>query len=201
MPPLSRRPVNIIALILAATLTIPGGLLPAAPASAHGASIVQADGDYGPYHVVIVTGSPTPDPRDVLLTLVLTSKAGDNVDELPGPVLDASVQATFEASGKSAPPAAFAIPPEPRLADQGYYERTLTLPTDDDWQAKVDVDGPPGKASVTFAISTGLLSNWSAWLEWTPLVAVVTFAVFMLFARRRAQAPSQNRTDLPPNTP
>src|SRR5438552_3010966 len=45
----------IIALALAATLTFPCGLLLATPASAHGASTVRADGDYGLYHVIIAT--------------------------------------------------------------------------------------------------------------------------------------------------
>jgi hypothetical protein len=178
-------------LILAATLTIPGGLVLAAPASAHGASTVRADGDYGPYHVVVVTGS-TLNPREVLMTVVLTSKAGDNADQEPRPVLGASVGATFEVRSESLAPVTFPIPPEPRLADQGYYERTLTLPSDDNWQATVAIEGPAGEASVAFPISTGLISNWGNWVQWAPLLAVIVALAFIMFPRKRS--PGQDPT-------
>jgi hypothetical protein len=143
--------------------------------------------------VVIATGS-TLNPRELLVRVVLTSKASDNVDEEPRPILGASVRAAFEVRGKSAAPVVFAIPPEPRRADQGFYEETLSLPSDDDWQAQVDINGSPGKASVSFPISTGLISNWGNWVEWGLIIAVVIALGFIMFPRKRA--PGQNPTVL-----
>lgn len=90
-------------------------------AAAHGGT-VRVDTDAGPYHIIAVTG-PGALAGDLLLTVVLTTLSTG--DEAWQPVTGAAVAAQFEAAGGGAAPVTYPLPPEPTLADSGYYERNV----------------------------------------------------------------------------
>ena len=146
------------------------------PASAHGASIVQADSDFGPYHVVAVT-SPVALSGDTLLTVVL-SAAGDSAD--PSPVMGATVKASIQASGAHL---VVPVPEEPTRASAGYYEATLNIPGQGDAKVSLDVEGEQGSATVPFTIKRAALTDWVA-LGAESLVTAALICLLMFSARK-----------------
>jgi hypothetical protein len=128
-------------------------------AYAHGSSIstVRVDNDFGPYHLVVITSSQG-SARTVRLTLILTEKSDGN--EQPQPILGAKVQATFEFSGTNTSELSVNVPTESRLADSGYYESIVTVPSDGDWNVRLGVDGPAGTALVAFPLPISSAFDW-----------------------------------------
>jgi hypothetical protein len=148
-----------------------------APASAHGASIVQTDSDFGPYRVVAVT-SPVALSGDTLLTVVL-SAAGDSPD--PSPVTGAAVKASIETSGARQ---VVPVPAEPTRASSGYYETTVNIPGDGDANVSLEIDGTQGKVSVPFTIKRpAALTNWLT-LGAESLVTAALICLLMFAAKK-----------------
>jgi hypothetical protein len=147
-----------------------------APASAHGASIVQTDNDYGPYHVVAVT-SPVALSGDMLLTVVL-SAAGDSAE--PSPITGATVKANIDASGAHL---VVPVPEEPTRANAGYYETTVNIPGQGDAKVSLDIVGAQGSASVPFTIKRAALTDWVT-LGAESLVTAGLIGLLMYVARK-----------------
>ena len=169
------------ALPVAACLAMLLSALWPAPASAHGASIVQTDNDFGPYHVVTVT-SPVALSGDVLLTVVL-SAAGESAE--PSPVTGATVKATIDASGARL---VVPVPEEPTRASSGYYETTVNIPGQGDAKVSLDIEGAQGTVSVPF-----MIKRPTALTDWVTLGAesLVTAALIclLIFVARKLRRP------------
>src|SRR5207244_10316586 len=60
-------------------------------------------------------------------------------DALGHPVLNSAVVAVFErADPPKAAPISFTIPPEPRLAGDGYYESIIASPGEGNWKVSIN---------------------------------------------------------------
>ena len=163
-------------------------LIGAAGAQAHGAT-VRLDDNYGPYHMIVATGA-APNIGDLLVTVVLTGKDNGN-GEVPPSIVGATVTATFQLKSGQGAPVAIPIPPEPTLADQGYYERILTVPGEGDWNVTVDVNSPAGPAGATFPVTFRRPPPGTEWLTWgavaLPIVVAIGAFIYIWRGPRRAQ--------------
>lgn len=165
------------------------------PASAHGASVIQADGDFGPYHLVVVTSSANAS-SGLLLTVVLTEKPADPSDLEPHPITGATVKASVDSGGTNLE---VHVPAEANRASSGYYETTLDIPGEGDAHVTLQIDGPKGSASIAF-----ILTRSAPWLGWLTFVAEVVFAgaivtYILVFAANslRARRKPGSSPDLP----
>ena len=172
-----------------AGLAIIGGwalaLLLGSGAAAHGGT-VRLDNDYGPYHLIVVTG-PSAQVTDLLLTVVVTKRRGEEV-EAP-PVVGATVTATFQLRDADTPPVAFPLPPEAVLADGGYYERAVTIPSDGAWQVTVVVAGPEGPVEASFPLTRRSPPVPVEWITWGTIVLPVLVVIGVFFYLWRVQRP------------
>jgi hypothetical protein len=160
-------------------------LLLASAAAAHGGT-VRVDNDYGPYHLIVVTG-PAAQASDLLFTVVVTKQRGEEV-EAP-PIVGATVTATFQLTGGSAAPVVYPIPPEAVLADGGYYERTVTIPSDGAWQVTVAVAGPDGLVEASFPVTKRSPPVPVEWVTWATIVVPVLVVIGVFFYLWRVQRP------------
>jgi hypothetical protein len=158
----------------------------ASGAAAHGGT-VRVDNDYGPYHLIVVTG-PATQASDLLLTVVVTERRGEAV-EAP-PVVGATVTATFQLRDADTPPVAYTIPPEAVLADGGYYERAVTIPGDGAWQVTVAVAGPQGPVEVSFPVTRRTPPVPVEWVTWATVVLPVLVVIGVFFYLWRVQRPA-----------
>src|SRR5437868_13547938 len=110
---MKRRPMRLRPGLILALIAI-SGIVSVTPASAHGASTVRVDGDYGPYHIVAVTG-PASDAKQVLVTVILTQRPDNSGDQEPQPVAGAAVRATLMMTGTNTSRAVYDVPEETRL--------------------------------------------------------------------------------------
>jgi hypothetical protein len=172
-------------------------LVGARAAQAHGAT-VRLDDNYGQYHMIVATGA-APQVGDLLVTVVLTGK--DNNDgSVPASIVGATVTATFRLKTGAGAPVAIPIPPEPTLADQGYYERILTVPGEGDWNVTVDVTSPLGLASAAFPVTFRRPPPGTEWLTWgavaLPIVIAIGAFIYIWRGPRRARAAATGEDDL-----
>ena len=179
-------------LALGATLLFLTLMLPS-PASAHGATVVQVDDDFGPYHIVAVTG-PALSSNGVLLTVVLTDNASQDAN--PAPVTGAKVTANIGVSGVQNGSLNTSVPAETSRAAQGYYETTLAIPGSGDAKVTLQITSPRGPTTTSFTIKRA-----AAWVGWVTLGSIILFAgavfVFVLaFAANSLRSRSKAR-----NTP
>lgn len=156
-----------------------------APAAAHGGT-VRVDTDAGPYHIIVATG-PGPQAADLLITVVLTTVSTGA--EAWQPVTGAEVGAQFQAAGGGGAPVTYPLPPEPTLADAGYYERIVTIPGEGAWQVTVQVQGTAGAASAAFPITWQRPPPWAGWLTWATVLLPVLVVAGVFFYLWRTQRP------------
>lgn len=161
------------------------GLLGSA-AQAHGGT-VRLNQNADPYHLTVST-SPTDKVDDLLLTVIVTTPQTEAADEQP--ITGATVTVTFTLSGTGAPPTVYSMPPEPVLAVQGYYERTVGILGDGDWRVTVDVSGPAGAAQGAFQIIVRTPTQTQNWLLWgaalLPVVIGVSLLIYLISTMRAA---------------
>jgi hypothetical protein len=170
-------------------------LLTPVPASAHGASVIQTDADYGPYHLVVVTSSATAS-NGLLLTVVLTEKVADPADLEPHPVTGATVKASIDSGGAHLE---MPVPAEANRASSGYYETTLDIPGEGDASITLQIDGPKGPASTTFTLTRS--APWIGWLTFAAEIvfagAIVTYILVFAANTLRARRKPGPSADLP----
>jgi hypothetical protein len=180
--------------LLSGVMVALGIVFGATPALAHGATTVQVDGDYGPYHVVVTT-NPGSDAKQVLMTVLLSLKVDNSqsgYDQVPQPVSNAKVRATFTRIGRTTPELVSDLPLETTRTVQGYYERTVSVPSEGEWQVTLDVSSPSGSASTTFAMSLRNPTTWVQVAEWAAAGAIV---IFVFLYMRGMGAPKVTEKD------
>jgi hypothetical protein len=164
-------------------------LLAVAPAAAHG-NTVRVDDDYGPYPLIVMTG-PGATVGDLVFSVIVTSRRDGSLDTTP--ILGATVTTTFQLSNTQTVPVAYVLPPEPVLADSGYYEHIVTIPGDGQWAVTVDVSGPQGAARATFPVIKRTPPVSVEWITWAlvllPVLVVLVVFGYLWRAQRRAAPP------------
>jgi len=175
----------LLALVLGAILWLSLPVL----TYAHGTSAftIRVDDDFGPYHLVVFTNSPG-DAKTVRMIVILTEKSDGN--EQPQPILGAKTQATFELSGTNRSDLSFNVPTASQLADFGYYESIVTVPSGGDWNVRLGIDSPAGTALASFPIPISSLPDWIDVLLWLALLGLI-IVVFFVY-RKRIRSPANS---------
>ncbi|HUS14827.1 MAG TPA: hypothetical protein VM536_07385 [Chloroflexia bacterium] len=157
-----------------------GDALPAR-ALAHG-GIVTADGDFGPFHLVVQV-TPTLETNQVRLTVVVSDPGSGE------PISDAQVMASAAASagggGRITLPAG-AVPAE--AGQPGFYDGLLTLAGAALWQVTITVQRAGSEGATTFPVNLGS-GDFSPilWLA-AVLPLVIGAAVVLYFWRASPRA-------------